>query len=154
MGGVSEEDRIDEIVPSLRKLVHSDKLYTRDLLRRHRVSLPQLLCLKALYMDGPMPISKIAENLLVKSSTISGILDRLEKKGLAERSRIGNDRRVITIRLTERGSKMAVNEMLSIHRNIAHGLRNLAAPEIQHIADALNALVVMLEGPGVVVDHH
>lgn len=154
ISNVSQEDRIDEIVLSIRKLAHSDKLYTKQLNRRHQVSLPQLLCLKALCMEGPMPISKIGENLLVKSSTITGVIDRLEKKGLVERSRIGTDRRVITIRLTGSGSEMAADRMPSIHRNITHGLRNLAASEIQHIADSLNILVAMLEEPDIVEDQH
>lgn len=145
MGNLYKINHIEDIILSIRKLAHSDKLHTKQLDKSHQVSVPQLLCLRLLLMNGPMPISKIAENLLVKSSTITGVVDRLEKKGMVTRERIGKDRRVITIQLTDNGKKVAESEMSPVHNKIASGLSNLAPKDLKLIAGSLNKLVAMLE---------
>ena len=50
---------------------------------------------------GPVPISTLAERTGSANSTISGIVDRLEKLGLARRERSEHDRRVIYVSATE-----------------------------------------------------
>jgi DNA-binding MarR family transcriptional regulator len=79
----------------------------KKLNKKNLLSAPQLNCILALYEYAPMPLSQIAKNLLVKSSTVTGIVDRLEQKGLAERTRVSQDRRIITIQLTQAGKQLA-----------------------------------------------
>jgi len=57
---------------------------------------------------------EIAEMLMVENSTISGILERMEAKGLINRQIDDNDRRYIHIYLTERGHALEqpVNEVV------------------------------------------
>ena len=50
--------------------------------------------------EGPLPISTLAERTGSANSTVSGIVDRLEKLGLARRERSGADRRVIYVTAT------------------------------------------------------
>ena len=52
--------------------------------------------------DGPVPISTLAERTGSANSTVSGIVDRLEKLGLAQRQRSETDRRVIYVCATEK----------------------------------------------------
>ena len=52
--------------------------------------------------DGPVPISALAERTGSANSTVSGIVDRLEKLGLARRQRSETDRRVIYVCATEK----------------------------------------------------
>ena len=62
---------------------------------------PQSIVLAILLCDGPMPISALAEAAGSANSTISGVVDRLEKMGLVQRIRSDNDRRVIYVATTE-----------------------------------------------------
>lgn len=57
--------------------------------------------------DGQAP-SQIAANLNLDSSTITGILDRMENKGLLRRTPDPNDRRALKVVLTEAGSALQV----------------------------------------------
>ncbi len=66
------------------------------------LTFPQALTLNVLGSDGPMPISKLAEKTGSANSTISGIVDRLEKLGLARRTRSELDRRVIHVEVTDK----------------------------------------------------
>jgi DNA-binding MarR family transcriptional regulator len=93
-------DRTKEIIFSIRKLMQAGELYTKELEKKYHVSAPELNCLIALYENGPLPPSRIARHIMVKSNTVTGIIDRLEQKGLVKRLRNSPDRRVIIIKLS------------------------------------------------------
>ena len=103
------EHRAKEIIFSIRKLMQAGEFYTKELNKKYQVSAPQLNCLISLYENGPLPPSQIAKYIMVKSSTVTGIVDRLEQKGLVKRFRNSPDRRVITIELTDSGKNLAKN---------------------------------------------
>jgi DNA-binding MarR family transcriptional regulator len=52
------------------------------------------------------PIGELRRNARVKRSTITDMVDRLESDGIAERLRDEGDRRVVKVRLTEKGKKI------------------------------------------------
>ena len=52
------------------------------------------------------PIGELGRNARVKRSTITDMVDRLERDGIAERYRDDRDRRVVKVRLTETGKRM------------------------------------------------
>lgn len=62
---------------------------------------PQSIVLAILEADGPMPISALAEAAGSANSTISGVVDRLEKMDLVQRVRSDTDRRVIYVSTTD-----------------------------------------------------
>lgn len=62
---------------------------------------PQSIVLAILEADGPMPISALAEAAGSANSTISGVVDRLEKMNLVQRTRSDADRRVIYVSVTD-----------------------------------------------------
>ena len=63
----------------------------------------QAFALQRLQPDEPMKLSDLAQALHCDNSSVTGIADRLEKAGLAERQAHPTDRRVKTLALTERG---------------------------------------------------
>ena len=69
---------------------------------RLNLTFPQALVLTVLGEEGPVPISTLAERTGSANSTVSGIVDRLEKLGLARRERSATDRRVIYVVSTEK----------------------------------------------------
>jgi len=82
---------------------------------------------------------------MVNSSTITGIIDRLEKKGLVQRLRVSHDRRVITVELTHNGKLLAENAPPPIQHKIIDGLKRLPPGEIDEIALTLKKLIDMLD---------
>jgi len=126
-------------------LIQASSLYTKELNKKYLISVPQLNCLLALYENGPLPPSQIAKQILVKSSTVTGIIDRLEQKGLVERKRSSPDRRIITIELTDVGRTLAKDAPPPIQQKIIDGLRNLSTAELKKISSSLKMLTRMLE---------
>ena len=74
---------------------------------------------------GQMPQRELLENLKVKPSTVNGILDRMEEKGLVERSVSGTDARQRLVALTPAGrerEKQAKQSFLEAEALITKGL--------------------------------
>ena len=139
------QDHTKEIIWAVRKIMQGNSIYSRELNKEYQVSAAQLNCLLALHENGPSPPSKIAKYIMVNSSTITGIIDRLEKKGLVGRSRISVDRRIITISLTDRGKELVKSAPPPFQKKILDGLRKLSPQETEQIVQALTKLANMLD---------
>ncbi len=137
--------RTKEIVYSIRRLMQAGEHYTKELNKIYNVSAAQINCLLALHENGPLPPSQIAKHVMVNSSTVTGIIDRLEKKDLVKRLRISQDRRVITVELTKSGKMLAENAPPPIQQKIIDGLSQLAPSKIDEIALILKRLTDMLD---------
>ncbi len=74
-------------------------------LSEDRISFSQFSILRAIGKYGPMPMSKLSEHMLVAPANITGLVDRMERKGYVERTRDQQDRRLFKIELTEKGRR-------------------------------------------------
>lgn len=70
------------------------------------ISLIHLNVLTVLEMDGPSSMGRLAEALDVSVASMTGIVDRMEKRGLVERQHDVEDRRVILVRPTDAGRQV------------------------------------------------
>jgi DNA-binding MarR family transcriptional regulator len=138
-------DQTKQIIFSIRRLIQASELYSKELNKKYQISAAQLNCILTLYEYGPLPPSKIAQHMMVKSSTVTGVVDRLENKGLAERMRNSPDRRMITIQLTQAGKKLAENAPPPIQQKIIDGLKQTKNAKKEQIINALNMLTGMLD---------
>jgi len=137
--------RTREIIYSIRRLMQAGELYTKELNKIYNVSSAQLNCLLGLYENGSLSPSHIAKHILVNSSTVTGIIDRLEHKGLVKRLRVSQDRRVITVELTKSGKVLAENAPPPVQQKIIDGLNKLSAEQIDQTAAVLISLTDMLD---------
>ena len=72
----------------------------------HGLSITQLQVITALEADGPLPMSRVAELLDVGVSSATGIIGRMEERGIVERIHDAADRRVVLARLTVSGRQL------------------------------------------------
>lgn len=149
--GVSQ-DRSKEIIFLIRKLMQGGELYTKELNKKYQITSAQLNCLLALYENGPLPPSQIAKHMMVKSSTVTGVIDRLEQKGLVKRTRNSPDRRIITIQLTETGRALAESAPPPVQQRVIDGLRRLSPWQVNQIIAGLSKLTNMLDVQDLEVD--
>ena len=138
-------EKTQNIIFFIRRLIQAGELYSKELSKTYSISATQLNCLLALYENGPLPLSQIAGYMLVKSSTVTGVVDRLEQKGLVKRGRTSLDRRVITVKLTDIGNELTKDAPPPIQKKIVDGLRNMSDSEIDKIYFALAKLTSMLD---------
>ena len=69
---------------------------------------PQSIAMRKL-LDGPLPMGSVAEVLSCDASTLTGIADRLEERGLIERRVDAGDRRVKLLALTTAGRNLVTS---------------------------------------------
>lgn len=71
--------------------------------------------LELIYHKGEQPIQKIGEKVLIASSSITYVVDKLEKKKLLERKPCPNDRRITFAVITEKGTEL-MDEVFPKHK--------------------------------------
>jgi DNA-binding MarR family transcriptional regulator len=141
----TSSDKLKEVIFLIRKLTQGAELYTKELNKKYAITSAQLNCLLALYENGPLPPSQIARHMLVNSSTVTGVIDRLEQKELVSRQRNSPDRRIINIQLTPAGKKLAEIAPPPIQQRVVDGLQQLSQSELKQIILSLNKLTKMLD---------
>jgi DNA-binding MarR family transcriptional regulator len=81
---------------------------------RGSLSLVHLHVLTVLEADGALPMSKLADALDVSVASLTGIVDRMEDRGLVARRREPTDRRVVLVHTTDAG--VAVFQSMAAER--------------------------------------
>ncbi len=136
-----------EILIKIRKIVRSINIESKKIQKEQGVSIPQVLCLHYLknsdnYMASQGEIKKF---LNLNSSTVSGIVDRLEIKGLVARLPRKGDKRVVNISLTSRGDNMLQKIPPLLQFRLAEKLDKLDDRTVIQIFESLELLVNLLD---------
>ncbi len=97
-----------------------------------------LLALTVISNQKELIMSQLAENLDVGMSTATGIVDKLVEKELVKRERNHGDRRVVKVKLTIKGEKIAMSHQEQ-KAEIIKRLMELLSPEER------NSLISILE---------
>ena len=96
----------------------------------------QAQALRRLDPERPLPMSALAEVLFCHASNVTGIVDRLESRGLVERTPGADDRRVKTLVLTREGAE-ARAQVIELLSEPPAGLTALPAADQQALLDIL-----------------
>jgi len=112
------------------------------------LTFPQALVLSVLGNEGPMPISKLAEETGSANSTVSGIVDRLEKLGLAKRTRSDGDRRIIYVETTDHYEQLREKAETGVNEYFDSLLETLEPGERGEIVRGLELLDKALANEG------
>ena len=110
MPSKSPEPDLDLILESMIYLYSESRRVMRALAEEYGLTGSQLLVLKLLEPRGQMSLSALSEEMRAKNSTVTGIVDRMERDGLVARKRSDGDRRVVHLELTAKGKKL-VNDV-------------------------------------------
>jgi MarR family transcriptional regulator, organic hydroperoxide resistance regulator len=88
------------------ELIHLSKRRFMAIASEFDLSPPQVMALRQLDPAEPKPMSELAIALRCDNSNVTGIVDRLEDRGLVERRPGEHDRRVKMLMITERGAQV------------------------------------------------
>jgi DNA-binding MarR family transcriptional regulator len=110
--------------------------------RWHRgsLSLIHLNVLTLLEVEGPLSMSKLAESLDVSVASATGIVDRMEQRGLVERRHDLADRRVVVVHPATGGAKVFQDIDEHRRRGLAMLLRKLSDAELSGLLIGHRAL--------------
>jgi DNA-binding MarR family transcriptional regulator len=116
---------VDQVLEAIIYLYTESRRITKEVARRVELTGPQLTVVKMLETVGELSLSDLSDRIRAQNSTVTGIIDRMEREGLVVRARSTEDKRVVRIRLTEKGERIAREipvEPMEIFRSALAGL--------------------------------
>lgn len=118
-------DELDDAVRNLRRLILAAEHYRQSVSVAIGLGATESQAVSALALHGERGQSELARDLQLTSSASTALVDRLERQGVAERTRHPRDRRRTIVRLTDRGRRIATES----NACLAHALQ-LLPPEV------------------------
>jgi MarR family transcriptional regulator, organic hydroperoxide resistance regulator len=88
----------------------------------------------------PLPMNRLADTLSCDASNVTGLVDRLESRGLVRRQPSAEDRRVKVLQLTASGSKLRT-QLLRQMAGRSRPLARLSPEQRRMLVEILEALV-------------
>ena len=138
-------DISDGILVELRKIVRAMDLQSRQLQRNCALTSPQLVVLREILRHDEISIGTLAARASLSNATLTGIVDRLEQRGLAVRKR-GKDRRQVLLCSTESGRVLCENAPPLMQEKFLSALAGLQQWEQAQMLAALSRLSSMMNG--------
>jgi DNA-binding MarR family transcriptional regulator len=133
------------ILQSLRRIIRAIDIHSHRLAHVHNITGPQLGCLLAVKESGPLTSGSVARKIYLSPSTVVGIIDRLEKKGLVTRTRDNRDRRQVYVTITPKGEGLIADTPALMQETLAKAILQLPELEQVSIAMALERLTELME---------
>ncbi|MBN3034795.1 MAG: MarR family transcriptional regulator [Bacteroidales bacterium] len=135
-----------EILINIRKIVRSVNLESKKIQKEYGVSIPQLLTLGYLASRDNYRAThaEITKYLHLNSSTVTGIINRLENKGYIARLPRPEDRRSVFIALTSGGAQLLEKSPRLLHEKLSEKLQSLSVEKLDEINRTLQTLIESL----------
>ena len=142
---------ISEIMQSLRRIFKAIQDYSYRVSDKFGITGPQLWALKTISKNGSLPLGELSKKMYLHPSTITGVVDRLEKKGYVLRNRSEGDRRIVNVQLTQAGRRLVGRAPNPIQGKMIVGLKKLKRVELNSVYDSVEKLVKIMEAQDVKV---
>ncbi len=131
---------VDQILEAMIYLGTETRRITKELARRANLTGPQLTVIKLLETIGDLSLSELSDRIRAQNSTVTGIIDRMEREGLVARERSKEDRRIVSVRLTDKGQKLAREIPVEPMVILRGALEGLTGPEMRELLRILTKL--------------
>jgi DNA-binding MarR family transcriptional regulator len=142
---------VSGIMQSLRRIFRAIQNYSHKVSEKYGITGPQLWVIKTISLDGRLSLGDLGKRMYLQPSTITGLIDVLERKGYVGRARDPQDRRVVKVQLTPKGQQLAEKAPYPAQGKMIYGLRKLKKDELNLIFVTVQKLVEMMEAQKVKV---
>lgn len=138
------ETQVEDVERLVRIVSAIVKKRGREILADFDITPPQFNALLTLIQSGTLTIGELGEKMYLACSTATDLVDRMERNGLVARERDTNDRRVIRLKVLDRGHQMR-NEVLIARKNYLSGvLDKISSDEASAMIIALTHLAELM----------
>jgi len=135
----------DDIVAAIRRIIRAIDLQSRRLNERYKLTGPQLATLREAERLVSPTTSALARAVHLSQPTVTGILNRLEQRGLVQRVRSSDDRRSVEIRVTEAGGELLDETPSLLQDRFRSELKRLDEWERHGLLSALQRIASMMD---------
>ncbi|MHB0886413.1 MAG: MarR family winged helix-turn-helix transcriptional regulator [Bacillota bacterium] len=144
-------DQIVELEELLRQVSIIIRKRGRDILQDFEVTPPQFNALLALDHHGQLTMGELCDHLYLACSTATDLVDRMERNSLIERERDPNDRRVIRLKIKDRGRQIIAEVLAARRKYLAQVMETVGDEEKGRLIHALEQIYLLMTknvGPG------
>lgn len=145
VGAVEYAGNSVRVMAALRRIIRAIDLHSRSLVLRYGLTGPQLVVLKELVEAGGRPVSGLAHAVNLSQATVTGILDRLERKGMVERVRSSQDKRKVIVSSTAEAERVLAGAPPLLQEHFIAAFGELADWEQTQILSSLQRIVSLME---------
>ena len=139
----------NHVMAALRRIIRAIDLHSRALVQRFGLTGPQLVVLKALIETSPQSVSSLAAAVNLSQATVTGILDRLERKSMVTRERDSRDKRRVMVSPTSAAEDALAGAPPLLQEHFTEAFENLADWEQTQILSSLQRIVALMEAGNV-----
>ncbi len=136
-----------QIVLALRRINHAIDSWSRQLWFEYGLTSPQLATLREILVGRNVSPGTLATALSMSQPTVTGILGRLEARGLIVRERSKTDRRFTIAAVTERGRQLATQAPPLLRDRFRQELDKLPVGDQTEILRVLQRVADMMHAP-------
>lgn len=141
---LTSQQRCKDMLVSLRKITRAISQHSRDLNKRYGLTGPQLVILNEIANYELVSVTQLARSISLSQATVTDILNRLDKKGLVERSRDEKDRRRVMIRITPNCSDILSQAPPALQETFVNRYSSLPEWEQLMILSAIRRVVDLM----------
>jgi len=134
----------DEVLISLRRIVRAVELQSRQLVRSHGLTGPQVVILKALMQLGRSTVGQLAGQVSLSKPTVTDILNRLEKHKLVKRVRSDTDKRCVHVAITDLARQKLITSPPLLQDEFARQFNSLKKWEQFQLLSSLAKIAEMM----------
>jgi len=135
----------DSVMIALRKIIQAIDMNSKKLVKRVGLTGPQLVILQEISSLGEVTAGEIAQAVSLSQATVTGILERMEKRGLITRQRSDKDKRRIMVSITENGKQVLKDAPPLMQEAFVDSFTNLQEWEQNMILSSLQRLVSIMD---------
>lgn len=138
-----------DVLLALRRIIRAIDLHSRSLIQQCGLTGPQLIVLQSLSELGRVSVGELAASVSLGQATMTGILDRLEKRGLVERRRSEADKRRMMVVATPAGEEVLARAPSLLQESFLDQFDSLQDWEQTLIVSSLQRVVGMMEATAI-----
>jgi DNA-binding MarR family transcriptional regulator/ribosomal protein S18 acetylase RimI-like enzyme len=140
-----DEEITDRVLVAIRRIMRAVDLHSRKLVQHCNLTGPQLVLLREIARNGPIPVGELARRANLSNATVTGIIDRLEKRDLVRRTRNSKDRRQVLAEATDEGSRILEKSPPLLQERLIRELEDLRDWERTQILASLERIAALMD---------
>lgn len=138
-------EKHEELLTSIRKVIRAIDLHSKQLNKSSGLTGPQLLIMQEIARQKGVTASQIAKQINLSAATVTNILDRLENRGLIERVRSSEDKRRVSLFLSEQGRNALIDAPQPLQDHFIQQFCSLADWEQSLLLSSMQRIANMMD---------
>jgi DNA-binding MarR family transcriptional regulator len=133
-----------EVLSTLRKIIRAIDLHSKQLSKSFGLTGPQLLLIREIAAEPDISVGNLAKRVSLSQATVTSIVDRLEARNLAKRIRSSQDKRKVSLEITDKAREILEANPTFLQEEFIRNFERLEKWEQMLILSSLQRVASMM----------